>query len=240
MIHDITATYAIGTAALALGTVVLLVTGWNAFEDKRYPGLLAGITGVAAVAYAAMTLGVGVVSVGERTVFVVRYADWLVTTPLQLAFLALVANVASNRTAGLLAVDVVMIAGGVAATLLTVPSRFLLAGVSTVAFVVVLWQLYGPLTAAADGRSLRVGGYYRKLRNIVGVLWFIYPLVWATGPAGLGLMTAATTAVVIVYLDVISKVGFGLVAVNSSAVLLGDGTPADEPAADAGAAPADD
>lgn len=224
MIHDFTTTYAIGTAALAAGTVALLATGWDAYESKLYPGLLTGITGVAALAYGAMALGLGVVTVGERLVFLIRYADWLVTTPLQLAFLALVANVAGGRIAGLLALDVVMIAGGVAAAMLTGSSRFLLAGVSTVSFAVVLWQLYGPLTTAAAERSDRIGGYYRKLRNVVGVLWFIYPLVWATGPAGLGLMTAATTAVVIVYLDVISKVGFGLIAVNSSAVLLDDTT----------------
>lgn len=233
---DITTAYALGTAALALGTAVLLATGWGAYGDKRYPGLLVGITGVATVAYAALTLEVGVVTAGDRPVFLVRYADWLVTTPLQLAFLGLVAGATSERIAGLIAADVVMVAGGLAAALLTTPVRFLLAGISTLAFGVVLWQLYGPLTRAAGRRSDRIGGYYAKLRNVVGVLWFIYPVAWAVGPAGLALMTPATAAVVIVYLDVISKVGFGLIAVNSSAVLAGDAAGADIEAAEAEAA----
>ena len=50
---------------------------------------------------------------------------------------------------------------------------------------------------------------------MVGVLWLVYPVVWLTGPPGLGVMTPEMTALVIVYLDLVTKVGFGAIVLNA-------------------------
>jgi len=44
------------------------------------------------------------------------------------------------------------------------------------------------------------------------VLWTLYPVVWLLAPVGFGLMTPGTEMMVIVYLDVITKVGFAILA----------------------------
>ena len=82
MAVDLTITYALGTAGMALGTIALAVglRGMARTHPARYAALV-GVTGIATVAYALMTAGIGTVTVGERVVFLPRYVDWLLTTP---------------------------------------------------------------------------------------------------------------------------------------------------------------
>ncbi|MFC7057911.1 bacteriorhodopsin [Halovenus salina] len=46
------------------------------------------------------------------------------------------------------------------------------------------------------------------------VLWLIYPVIWMLAPVGLGLMQINTSGLVVAYLDIVSKVGFGLIALS--------------------------
>ena len=39
-------------------------------------------------------------------------------------------------------------------------------------------------------------------------------MIRVLGPAGVGTMDAETTSLVVAYIDIVSKVGFGLIAVN--------------------------
>jgi sensory rhodopsin len=49
----------------------------------------------------------------------------------------------------------------------------------------------------------------------VVVLWSVYPVVWVLGASGIGLMDVETATLVIVYLDVVTKVGFGVIALHA-------------------------
>jgi len=51
------------------------------------------------------------------------------------------------------------------------------------------------------------------------VLWGVYPVIWIVGQSGLGLMDLETTALVVAYLDVVTKVGFGLLALSGEAIV---------------------
>ncbi|OYR58261.1 sensory rhodopsin-2, partial [Halorubrum sp. E3] len=74
-----------------------------------------------------------------------------------------------------------------------------------------------PRSASAEGD--RVRAVFGTLRNITVVLWTLYPVVWLLAPTGLGLMTPATEMLVFVYLDIVSKVGFVVVAVAGADAL---------------------
>ncbi|MFC7135550.1 bacteriorhodopsin [Halobaculum litoreum] len=60
------------------------------------------------------------------------------------------------------------------------------------------------------------------------VLWALYPVVWLLGPAGVGVLLPATEVLVFVYLDVVAKAGFVVLAVNGLAAAgsVGEGAPA--------------
>jgi len=45
-----------------------------------------------------------------------------------------------------------------------------------------------------------------------------YPVIWIAGPNATGLMDVETTALVVAYIDIVSKVGLGLIALNGYTV----------------------
>lgn len=217
---DISLVFWVGAIGMLVGTVAFAWAGRDATADtRRYYLTLIGITGIATVAYVLMALGVGSVSVGERIVFVPRYVDWILTTPLIVLFLGLLAGIDRQRfTVSIVLNTVVMVAGMVAA-LLPGTARFALFGLGAVSFVALVYYLYGPITASARAQPDGIERLYVRLRNLTAVLWSIYPLIWVLGPPGLNLLTATIGTTLVVYLDLVTKVGFGLIALDASATL---------------------
>ncbi len=215
MAFEITVTYAIGTVSMIVGTVALLV-GLRS-RAREYPwryAALAGVTGIATVAYAAMAAEIGVVTVDGEPVFVARYLDWLVTTPLLLLYIGLLAGASRRIIGSVVGLDVVVIALGMAASLTASGLRYVAFGIASVAFLGVLYLIYRPMTRAVRERDRGDAALFLKLRNVIGVLWLLYPIVWLAGPPGIGLMGIETTAVIVVYLDVLTKVVFGAIVLN--------------------------
>jgi len=181
-------------------------------EPKHY-ATLAGITGIAAVAYLFMALDVGAVATDGGTLQVARYVDWLLTTPLLLLYLVLLVRPTRRVLAVLIAVDVVVIVAGTVAVVTTGLVSWAAFGVGVVAYLGLVYGLLVKLPAAASTSDDRVQAVFGTLRNITVVLWTLYPLVWILAPTGLGILTTSTEMLVFVYLDVVSKVGFVVVAV---------------------------
>lgn len=170
--------------------------------------------------YLAAALGQAVVVRPAGPVYWGRYADGVVTLPLLVVGLGLVAG-ADRRT---LAAG----AGLAAWTMATTLAATLSTGAGTVAwlvpavggFLALLWVVAGPLTPGAGGR-MDAGGAtdaaepasprsVRRLRAYVVGLWLVYPVLWALGPAGLALAPALPLAWPGVALDLLLKPGTGL------------------------------
>ncbi|MFB6200664.1 MAG: bacteriorhodopsin [Halorhabdus sp.] len=219
---DITLWFTLGTLGMALGSAglaygfVVLPRGWY----RTYADVVV-VTLIATVAYGLMALGIGEIGTATgNTVFVPRYVDWLLTTPLHVLFIAVIAG-ADRRligaAAGLQAVTIVL---GFLGAVLATPLKelFFLAG--SAAFVGVVYLLVVEAAGYADEQSVMQTGLYRKLRNFVIVLWLIYPVIWLVAPTGYGVMDAETSSLVITYIDVVAKVGFGLIALNGLRTLV--------------------
>lgn len=180
---------------------------------------------IAAVAYLAMALDFGNLTTAGGELPVARYVDWLLTTPLILLYLGLLARPPRRVLAGLIAVDVAIIAAGTAAVVTTGPLSWALFGVAAVAYVALVYGLLVTLPRSMSLTTDRVRAVFGTLRNITVVLWTLYPVVWVLAPTGLGLLTTSTEMLLFVYLDVVSKVGFVVVAVASADALEHLGTP---------------
>ena len=207
--------YAIGTIGMAAGTAY---AAWGYVVDERahgnYYGVLAAITGIATVAYTAMTLGIGQISVHGAVFYVPRYIDWLLTTPLLVLYLAMLAKPKRRIYRRLVLLEVVVIASGVLAAFTPTPLDWLSFSAGTVAFLILLYYLVSVLPDQAALSAHRPDAIFTKLRNLTVVLWSIYPIVWVLGPFGLGLLLVDTEAIVVTYLDLLAKVGFVVIAVN--------------------------
>ncbi|MFB6119879.1 MAG: bacteriorhodopsin [Halobacteriaceae archaeon] len=204
----------VGAAGMTLGTALPVRDALHSPSHRRHDAVLAGVTGVAAVAYVLMALGVGEMSVADYTVHLARYADWLVTTPLLVLYLGMLSRPSRGTYATLVGLDAVVIAAGVGAALTPTSGKWLFYAVGCVAYVGLLYGLIRTLPRAlGDDADPRVAATFTTLRNLTVVLWTLYPVVWLLAPTGVGVLQQQMEVIVVVYLDFISKVGFVAFAV---------------------------
>jgi sensory rhodopsin len=205
----------IGAAGQGLGTLAFLRMFLVDARNRAYHGLLVGITGIATVAYALMALGVGVAGSPEAPVFLTRYADWAATTPLIILYLGLLAGLNRRSIAGLVAVDLVMIGAGTAAAMTDGLAKWGLYAIGSLAFAVLVYALTTGIREAVSERPGAVRAMFGKLRTLTLVTWLLYPTVWLLGASGIAVLDPSIEVLVVTYADLISKVGFGFVAMNS-------------------------
>lgn len=235
----------IGTALMALGTAYFIAKGWGEDDERmqEFYIITIFIPAIAAVNYLAMALGFGVTGVEVQShiaeelgtgvelvtteegtevlpVYWARYSDWLFTTPLLLIDLALLADADRNTIYTLVGVDVIMIGTGLIATLSTTAlGRLIWWAVSTGAFVVLLYLLLTTLTSAAQGQGEEVRSLFGTLRNLVLVLWTVYPILWLVGTEGAAIIGLNAETAVFMVIDVVAKVGFGIILLQSRTAL---------------------
>lgn len=224
-----------GVIGMLAGTVAILAVGRRVPEDRVHHVVgSAFICAVAACAYYAMANGQGIHTFTdaagvERTVYWARYLDWAVTTPLLLVGLATVgmarvravhAREQNGRIGGLIGADVMMVATGLFASLSTQAHvRWTWFGISCVAFAAILAIIVGPMRRDASARGHDHRALYTRLLTTLVVLWFVYPLVWVAGTEGLGAISLSQEVAIFAVVDILAKVGFGLLLVTGSATL---------------------
>jgi len=243
MLSDVTTelVYTLGTVGMAVGVVVAvlgLASSRRAVvaggTGRLVYGLLLWTCGVAALSYAGMALGVGSFVAAGGYVETLRYVDWALTTPVLVGVVGLLAGATRPTIAAAVVADVVMIAVGYAASVASGPAKWAGFLVSSAFFLGLAYYLFGPFGRTAASQSFRRRALFEKVRNLTGVLWFVYPAVWVLGPSGVDLMDVTTTAAVVTYLDVTAKTGYTLIVANSQgafAPLFGDATGDETPPA---------
>jgi bacteriorhodopsin len=71
------------------------------------------------------------------------------------------------------------------------------------------------------------------LRNLIVIAWSVYPVAWLVGTEGLGLVGLFGETLIFMILDVLAKVGFGIVLLRSRAVIGEGGAPTPSATAEA-------
>ncbi|MBX0324094.1 bacteriorhodopsin [Halomicroarcula sp. F13] len=239
----------LGTAGMFLGMLYFIGRGWGETNERRQKFYIATIliTAIAFVNYLAMALGFGLTIIElpndpEAPIYWARYTDWLFTTPLLLYDLGLLAGADRNTIATLVSLDVLMIGTGVLATLsagsgVLSPGaeRLVWWGISTAFLLVLLYFLFSSLSGRVSDLPSDTQSTFKTLRNLVTVVWLIYPVWWLVGTEGLGLVGIGIETAGFMVIDLVAKVGFGFILLRSHSVL--DGAAESAPT---GATPADD
>jgi bacteriorhodopsin len=229
---------------MLLGTVYFLAKGWGVEDprQKEYYIITILIPGIAAASYLSMFFGFGLTEVqltsaiaGREVldIYWARYADWLFTTPLLLLDIALLAGADRNTIGALIGLDAFMIITGLVGALTPQPTfRYVWWTISTIALVFILYFLYVNLGRAAAEKDEDTQATFNVLRNVILVLWSVYPILWLVGTEGLGLVGLYGETLLFMVLDVLAKVGFGFILLRSRAIL-GEEPTAPEPSAEA-------
>lgn len=206
-----------GAGAMMFGTLMYLWLGRNvAIYKDRFFTMTMAITVIASTAYLAMALGIGRITLNGEEVFIARYADWVLTTPLIVALLGIIANASRETIAALIGLDIYMIVTGALAVISEPLWQTLIWWtLSTVAFVALLYLLLGTLSKGASEQPDDVVGVYKTLRNLTVVVWSLYPIIWIVGGQGFGIIPPNVELISFVALDVTAKVVFGFVLLRS-------------------------
>ncbi len=245
----------VGTAGMFLGMLYFIATGWGVTDRrmKKFYIVTIMIAAIAFVNYLAMATGFGVIDLApffegnEKVVYWARYTDWILTTPLLLYDLALLAGADSEDIAALVGLDVMMIVTGIIATLAIIPLDPLASGldgidahrvvwwaISTAFMIVLLYFLFGGLSDKVSQLDSETASTFNLLRILVVILWSAYPVWWLIGSEGLGILSLTIETAGFAALDLTAKIGFGIILLRSHSIL------ESEPAATGDAATADD
>ncbi|WP_436900461.1 bacteriorhodopsin [Halovenus halobia] len=202
----ITVSYSLAAVGLlaGVGVVFALMRSSRVDANRGKFAWLFIIPGFAGLSYVLMAANIGVVQVGGNEVYLFRYLDWIVTTPLLVGYVGYVAGAPRKWILSVAAADALMIAVGLGATLATGIATWIGFAISGGFHVVLLAILYlvFPRYAQENRERYRL---FKILQNHVGLLWIAYPLLWLTSPAGLGYVSAVGTAMIIAYLDLVAK-----------------------------------
>ena len=216
---------------MVLGSIVF---GLKAAAQRRKEGMEFAlvsffITLWAAALYLSMILGETVLFnfKGQHTLFWGRYVDWLITTPLLLMDLGIIAGARPKLIAGVMAADVFMIVTGAIATLEGSPVNYLWYIISCGAFLAILGALLTEFSVTARRRNGKINRLFQKLRNSLIVLWFGYPIVWILGAEGFRMLTVEAETACYAILDLCAKVAYGFVLTSTSLDVLAQASNSD-------------
>jgi len=208
----------VGFIGMAIGSVVILAQMGRKTPGEEAHGVLHSIVPmIAAGLYLLMALNQGSVTIDNGREFLyARYIDWSITTPLLLTGLALTAMDDLRKRlglfVGLIGADIYMILTGLVAGYSPTSSadKWIWFLMSCGAFLAVYWVIWWPLRAEAERAGN--GTTYTRNAAILSVLWLLYPVVFLFGTDGLLIISPALTALCITVLDLVSKVGYGILS----------------------------
>lgn len=220
--------YSLGTIGMAIG-VVVAVRGLAGSTERVVTGrqsrlvyaLMTWTCGVATLSYFGMYLGIGAFTVDGHYIETLRYVDWALTTPALVAVIGILAGAGRRTIVAAALADFLMIAVGYGASVTSGALKWAGFLVSTAFFIVLAYYLFVPFGRVSKGRSFEKRALFEKVRNLTGVLWFVYPVVWIFGPSSLDVMGVTATAAVVTYLDVTAKTGYTFILASSQGMFDG-------------------
>ncbi len=212
--------------ALAAGAFIVIGRGRRTRDEENHWIAHFIVPILASLAYLGMATGQGELTLGDgRTFYFARYLDWSVTTPLLLLGLMLTSLKSPFRrwavVLGVIGADIIMVVTGAFADASTHASavKWIWYTISCGAFFFVYMALYGTLSREAAKDGPETASVFGTNRNILAVLWLIYPIVWAFGPEGVGSLSGTGSIAAYAALDVLTKVVYGAFALRQTAKL---------------------
>lgn len=204
---------------MAVGAIFFGISAHRA-RNERWRILLTlnfFINTIASVLYLAMWMGQGKgVFYGNET-FWVRYVTWFLSTPLLLLVLSHLGRNRISTVGALIGGNAGMIATGFLATISPRPIDYVWYIVSCGFYIGVTVLLLGKYRSEAEQNNPgKIGkSAFARLLAMHIIIWSAYPVVWILAGTGFGVLSSGFESMFYTLLDIISKVGFGLVSLHT-------------------------
>ncbi|WP_254762586.1 bacteriorhodopsin [Natrinema marinum] len=145
-----------------------------------------------------------------------RYIDYVIATPVMIIIAGLVAGASTRQ-------QVAMVVFGLGWVGVTAVGYFLESPLDSVAtlsalvsLVVLIYLMVWPVTRRSGKQSGERVLLYGKLRNLLLLLWVLYLVLGIASRQNLGLLDAFSGVFLAVYLDVLTRVGFGVLVLRAT------------------------
>jgi len=205
-------------AFIVLAAVTVLL-GINASKNKAVGRVMfpaAFVTGVASISYFSMASGGGwVIAPDCRQLFVARYMDWFITTPLILICLGIVAGVNKWDIMALCLSDVLMVASGAFGSLTVGNVKWVWWFFGMCWFMHIVFALGKSWAEAAKAKGGEASAVYGRVAGLTVIVWFCYPIIWVFAE-GFGNFSVTFEVLIYCILDLISKAVFGLILMSGA------------------------
>ncbi|CAK8994314.1 unnamed protein product, partial [Durusdinium trenchii] len=167
---------------------------------------------IAALAYLAKVTGMGDAVIGGRKVPIIRYIDWIATTPLMLFELCMIGGAEKHTFFMVIGCDLMMLAGGIVSAMIVpkkkVGLKYLWFGSSVLFFCLMIAALQVDVAnGTVKKRPADVQQLFSQLEWLTIISWTGYPIVVLLGRAHAGLISKGTEDALLCMLDCISKIG---------------------------------
>ena len=173
------------------------------------------VQAIAAVAYFIKSNHVGEFKMGETNVPLVRYVDWITTTPLMLYEICHIAHAKTHEIVMVIGCDLLMLGLGITAACIDSEKHFGVKygvfGIACIFFIILVSTLNVDVAAhldhikdddASDKKQLFI-----DLEKLTIATWSFYPAAVLLGRAHFGLITDSVEDGLICILDMVSKIG---------------------------------
>lgn len=152
---------------------------------------------IASTAYFAKVNGYSDVVISGRTVPIVRYIDWITTTPLMLFELCIIGGAEKHTAMLVIGCNLIMHAAGIVSAMVVpkekVKVKYAWFTLSVLCFVMMIYSLH---TDVANGtvqeRPADVQALFSQLEWLTIVSWSWYPVVVLLGRAHFGIISKGT------------------------------------------------
>jgi|GEM_PF-748145 bacteriorhodopsin len=210
--------YRIAFYAMVAATVGFLV--WIArmpAGKRRYYLPVPIICGTLALANFGMSIELfRITTAGGDPIPMTRYVDYTIVTPIMVIVAGLIAGATRRQLAAAAVLSVAWVGSTTARYLLEPPLNAAAGIVTIVSLVAIVYLMVWPLTKRSAAQSGERVLLYGKLRNLLLLLWVFYLIMGFVSRQGLGLLDAFGGIFVVSYLDILARIGFGVLVLRAT------------------------
>jgi bacteriorhodopsin len=201
---------------MAMASLLFLYQQLSAKEERsRLVFVIAFFcTAISCFSYFAMASGYGVfVTASGGLVFWARYVDWMITTPLSLVIISLVAQAKFEETFFVVLTDVLMVLCWLCFAVVAAPFKYVWWSAGSLLFLVVALRL----NAVAQDSEARIGpaahDVLKTLTLIITAMWLGYPVMILLGADGVGAVPTKAELGCLTLLDLSAKVSLFIIRI---------------------------
>ena len=199
----------VATAGMALAALLFLYYQLNAKEERgRLVFVIAFFcTAISCFSYFAMASGYGVfVTANGGLIFWARYVDWMITTPLSLLIMSIVAQAKLEETFFLVLTDVLMVLCWLCFAVTAAPFKYVWWSIGSLLFLVVALRLNSVVQDSESRIGPAAHDVLKTLSLISTAMWMGYPIMILLGADGVGAIPTKAELGCLTLLDLSAKV----------------------------------